>query len=150
MKTVMRFCFIWLFTLVVTNAFANEAIQLEKNKQTVMAFYQAALNEKDINKAIQFIGDRYIQHNPNAADGVQGLRAYVQFLREKFPDSQSNIKRIIAEGDYITLHVHALREKNTRGFAIIDIFKLENNKIVEHWDVIQEIPEKSANDNGMF
>lgn len=57
----------------------------------------------------------------------------MQYLREKFPDSESNIKRIVAEGDDVTLHVHALLEKNTRGFAIIDIFKLENDKIVEHW-----------------
>lgn len=72
MKAVMRFCFIGIFTLFSINVFANELAQLEKNKQTVIAFYQAALNEKNMDKAMQFIGDRYVQHNPNVADGVQG------------------------------------------------------------------------------
>jgi predicted SnoaL-like aldol condensation-catalyzing enzyme len=71
-------------------------------------------------------------------------------LREKFPDSHSEIKRVFAEGDYVILHVHAVREKGTRGSPIVDIFNLENGKIVAHWDVNQPIPEKSANDNTMF
>ena len=95
-------------------------------------------------------GPRYTQHNPNAADGPEGLKAFLGFLREKFPQSKSEIKRVFAEGDYVILHVHAVREPGTRGRAIIDIFRLENGKIVEHWDVAQDIPEKAANANGMF
>jgi predicted SnoaL-like aldol condensation-catalyzing enzyme len=71
-------------------------------------------------------------------------------LKEKFPNSHSEIKRVIAEGNYVVLHVHSVREPGTRGRAIVDIFKLEDGKIVEHWDVVQDIPEKSANDNTMF
>jgi predicted SnoaL-like aldol condensation-catalyzing enzyme len=85
-----------------------------------------------------------------AADGPGGLQGYLQFLRAKYPNSHSEIKRVFAEGDYVILHVHAIREPGTRGNAIVDIFKLENGKVVEHWDVIQEIPEKAANTNGMF
>ena len=69
---------------------------------------------------------------------------------EKFPASRSEIKRVIADGDYVILHVNAVREPGPRGNAIVDIFKLENGKIVEHWDVAQDIPEKAANANGMF
>jgi predicted SnoaL-like aldol condensation-catalyzing enzyme len=57
---------------------------------------------------------------------------------------------VFADGDYVILHVHAVRVPGTRGNAIVDIFKLENGKIVEHWDVIQEIPGEAANPNGMF
>ena len=57
---------------------------------------------------------------------------------------------VTAHGDNVILHVHSVREKDTRGRAIVDIFRLENGKIVEHWDVVQEIPEKAANTNGMF
>jgi predicted SnoaL-like aldol condensation-catalyzing enzyme len=79
-----------------------------------------------------------------------GFKAFIGFLKEKFPDSRSEIKRAFADGDYVILHVHSVREKDTRGRAIVDIFRLENGKIVEHWDVVQEIPEKAANTNGMF
>ena len=82
--------------------------------------------------------------------GSKDFKAFIGFLREKFPDSRSEIKRAFADGDYVILHVHSVREKDTRGRAIVDIFKLENGKIVEHWDVVQEIPEKAANTNGMF
>jgi len=85
-----------------------------------------------------------------APDGIEGFKAFLGFLREKFPQSRSEIKRVWAEGDYVIVHVHAVRTPGTRGSAIVDVFKLENGKIVEHWDVIQEIPEKAANNNGMF
>src|SRR5262249_33239477 len=68
-------------------------------------------------------------------------------LQGLHPNNRSEIKRIFADGDYVIVHVHAVREPGTRGNAIVDIFKLENGKVVEHWDVIQPIPEKVANDN---
>jgi len=129
---------------------AADAKQMEENKKTVAAFYDAALNQKDFEKASQYIGPRYTQHNPGAADGPEGLKAFLAFLREKFPNNHSEIKRIFADGDYVIVHVHAVREPGTRGNAIVDIFKLENGKVVEHWDVVQPIPEKAANENGMF
>jgi predicted SnoaL-like aldol condensation-catalyzing enzyme len=113
-------------------------------------FYEKGLNQKDFEAASKYFGSRYTQHNPRAADGPEGFRAFLQFLREKFPQSRSEIKRVFADGDYVILHVHAVREPGTRGVAIVDIFKLENGKIVEHWDVVQEIPEQAANPNGMF
>jgi predicted SnoaL-like aldol condensation-catalyzing enzyme len=124
--------------------------KLERNKKIVTELYNAALNEKDFEKARQYLGDKYIQHNPIAADGPEGLKAFIAFLREKFPNNKSEIKRIFADGDYVIVHVHAVREPGTRGNAIIDIFRLEGDKVVEHWDVIQPIPEKAANNNGMF
>ena len=129
---------------------ADDAAKLEANKKTVLEFYEAGLNQKDFDAAAKFFGPRYVQHNPTAPDGIEGFKAFLGFLREKFPDSHSEIKRAFAEGDFVILHVHSVREKGTRGRAIVDIFKLENGKIVEHWDVVQEIPEKPANANGMF
>ncbi len=124
--------------------------QEEANKKAVIAFYDAALNHKDFAAAQKYLGPRYTQHNPNAADGPEGLEKFIAFLREKFPQSHSDIRRAFADGDYVILHVHAVREPDTRGSAIVDIFKLEHGKIVEHWDVIQPIPEKAANSDGMF
>src|SRR5947207_1893078 len=141
-----------LFALAVAAgpAAAADAQQQEANKKAVLEFYEKGLNQKDFEAASKYFGPRYIQHNPGAADGTDGFKAFLQFLREKFPSSHSEIKRVFADGDYVILHVHAIREPGTRGAAIVDIFKLENGKIVEHWDVRQEIPEKAANSNGMF
>jgi predicted SnoaL-like aldol condensation-catalyzing enzyme len=131
-------------------AFAADAATPEANKKAVLEFYEQALNQKDFEAASKYLGPRYVQHNPTAPDGAEGFKAFLGFLREKFPDSHSEIKRAFAEGDYVILHVHSVREKGSRGRAIVDIFKLEDGKIVEHWDVVQEIPEKPANGNGMF
>lgn len=137
-----------LFT--VLSAHAADAPQQETNKKNVAEFYEQAINRKDFEAASKYLGSRYTQHNPVAADGPEGLKAFIQFLRDKFPGARSEIKRVFADGDYVILHVHAVREPGTRGSAIVDIFKLENGKIVEHWDVRQDIPEKAANSNGMF
>ncbi len=139
-----------MFALSAPAAYAADAKQMEENKKTVRALYEAALNKKDFEEASRYLGSKYIQHNPVAADGPEGLKAFIGFLKEKFPNNRSEIKRIFADGDYVIVHVHAVREPGTRGNAIIDIFRLENGKVVEHWDVIQPIPEKAANDNGMF
>jgi predicted SnoaL-like aldol condensation-catalyzing enzyme len=128
----------------------GNAARLEANRQTVLAFYEKGLNQKDADAALQYVGNRYVQHNPTAADGPEGFRKFIGFLREKFPNSRSIVKRSFAEGDYVILHVNAVREPGTRGSAIVDIFKLENGKIVEHWDVVQPVPETAANSNGMF
>ena len=137
-----------IVSLTVRPAFADE--KLEANKKMVVEFYNKAINDKDFEAARKYIGPKYTQHNPGGADGPEGLAAFLKFLKEKFPNAKSEIKRVFAEGDYVILHVHAVREPGTRGRAIIDIFRLENGKIVEHWDVAQDIPEKPANSNGMF
>ena len=136
--------------LLAHPALAADAKQMEENKKTVRALYDAALNKKEFDEASKYLGSKYTQHNPNAADGPEGLKGFIGFLKDKFPNNRSEIKRIFADGDYVIVHVHAVREPGTRGNAIIDIFKLENGKVVEHWDVVQPIPEKPANNNGMF
>jgi len=131
-------------------AIAADARQMEANQQAAIDFYDKAINQKDFDAASKYLGSRYVQHNPNAADGPEGLKAFLGFLREKFPNYHSEIKRTFADGDYVILHVHNVPVPGARGRAIVDIFKFESGKIVEHWDVAQEIPEKPANNNGMF
>jgi predicted SnoaL-like aldol condensation-catalyzing enzyme len=140
---------ILMLSFVSSAAIAGSA-QEEANRAAVLAFYEKGLNQKDADAALAYVGNRYVQHNPNAADGPDGFRRFIGFLREKFPNSHSEIKRSFVDGDYVILHVHAVREPGTRGNAIVDIFKLENGKIVEHWDVVQPILENPANNNTMF
>ncbi len=152
---MIRLVFAWLAFVILAlgapPASANDAAKLEANKKNVVEFYNAVLNEKDFDKASKYLGATYIQHNPTAPDGPEGLKGFVNFLKDKFPQNKSEIKRVFAEGNYVIVHVHAVREPGTRGNAIIDIFRLDDNgKVVEHWDAVQPIPEKAANNNGMF
>jgi predicted SnoaL-like aldol condensation-catalyzing enzyme len=149
----MRTIFVGLVAVLAfaaSPASATDAATQEANKKTVLEFYEMGLNRKDFDAAAKFIGPRYVQHNPTAPDGPEGFKALLNILREKFPDSHNEVKHVFADGDYVILHVHSVREKGSRGRAIVDIFKLEDGKIVEHWDVVQDVPEKSANTNGMF
>jgi predicted SnoaL-like aldol condensation-catalyzing enzyme len=122
----------------------------DKNKQIVREFYDLIINQKDYEAAEKYIGNVYIQHNPLVEDKPEGLKKFIEYLRNQCPDARSEIKRIFADGDYVILHVHSIREPGTRGRAIIEIFRLDNGKIVEHWDTIQEIPETFAHTNTMF
>ncbi len=122
----------------------------EANKEVVIDFYDKAINQKDFEAAKVHFGSTYIQHNPLAADGPEGLKAYIEFMKSELPDFRIEFKRVLADGDYVVVHGHAKPTPDARGSAVMDIFRLENGKVVEHWDVIQEIPENPANDNGMF
>src|SRR5215813_11467687 len=131
----------------------GDAQKMERNKKNVVAFYNAVLNDKDFEKAKTYVGATYIQHNPIGADGLPGIQGFINFLREKFPNNKSEIKRVFAEGSYVIVHVHAVREPGTRGNAIFDLFRLDDDgKVLEHWDAVQPIPDpaNALNKNGMF
>jgi predicted SnoaL-like aldol condensation-catalyzing enzyme len=124
----------------------------EKNKANTVAFYKTALFEGDVENAFRsYAGDTYRQHNPLVEDGVEGVRKFVAWIMANHPDARGEIKRVFADGDYVILHSHwhGLSD-NPRGEAVVDIFRWEGGKVVEHWDVIQPIPEKAANNNTMF
>ena len=123
---------------------------MEANKRAALEFYDAAINRKDYEAASRYMGPAYRQHNPLVADGKEGFRAFLDMLKRDFPQAHSEVKRVFAEGEYVILHVHSYRLPNTRGRAIFELLRFENGKVVEHWDAIQEVPEKSANPNGMF
>lgn len=123
----------------------------QQNKENVLKFYNFALNDKNFAAAKPFLGEEYKQHNPTAKDGVEGFEEFIAFLRKKYPNSHSEIKRVMVDDDYVILHVAVTGREPGVTRAIVDIFRLDKqHKIVEHWDVIQTLPETSANKNGMF
>ncbi|MBB3169663.1 nuclear transport factor 2 family protein [Simiduia aestuariiviva] len=119
------------------------------NKALVVDFYQQVLFERNADAIDQFIGDTYIQHNPNLPDGKAALKALIKALPK--PDKAvGKIVRAIAEGDLVVLHVNYYGWPGPQGGAVVDIFRVADHKIVEHWDVVQAVPAQSANDNTMF
>jgi len=122
----------------------------EQNKAVVAAFYEAAINRKDFDAASSFLGERYVQHNPRIADGITGFRAFLDELRTSFPQLRAEVKRMAADGDLVFVHTHGVRVPGQLGTAIVDIFRLEDGKIVEHWDVMQPLSDTALNENGMF
>ncbi len=124
----------------------------ETNKDIAVAFYKKALFEGQVEEAFRLYAvPNYRQHNPLIEDGMEGLRKFVTWIMSNHPDARWEIKRVFADGDHVILHSHwhGLSD-NPRGEAVVDIFRLEGGKFVEHWDVIQPIPETSANANTMF
>jgi predicted SnoaL-like aldol condensation-catalyzing enzyme len=126
--------------------------QLERNKANVVAYYTMAFNDQKPEEAVaRYGGPEYIQHNPQAADGFPAFIAFVNSFTAQFPQLHVDIKRVIAECDLVVTHSHLTLSPTDRGSAVADIFRLNREgKIVEHWDVIQAVPETSANDNTMF
>ncbi len=129
---------------------AHMAAREEANKRAVVESYDLALNQRDIESAIKYLSPNYKQHNPTVADGLDGWRAMVTYIKDNRPGFKIDIKRVFADGDFVIMHVHMMREAGERGNAVVEIFRFEDGKIAEHWDVIQPIPENPANPNTMF
>jgi len=122
------------------------------NKDIAVAFYKKALFEGRVEDAFRLYAvPTYRQHNPLMEDGMEGVKKFVTWIMSNHPDARGEIKHVFADGDYVILHSHwdGLSD-NPRGESVVDIFRLEGGKVLEHWDVIQPIPETSANANTMF
>jgi predicted SnoaL-like aldol condensation-catalyzing enzyme len=120
---------------------------LERNKQTVVEFYELAFNGNQPEQAVEkYVGSRYIQHNPQAPDGPE---AFIGFVKA-FPEGSVDIRRVFADGDIVVTHSLLKFTPDDRGTVAADFFRLEDGKVVEHWDVLQPFPEGSANPHPMF
>ncbi|WP_456459952.1 nuclear transport factor 2 family protein [Reichenbachiella sp.] len=122
----------------------------DQNKQNAVAFYQMAYEGNPAKAVELYVGDDYIQHNPNVANGTQGFIDYFERMQREYPEKSIEFVRVIAEGDLVALHTHQTWPGNDQ-YVTMDFFRFDNNgKIVEHWDAIQQIPETSANPNTMY
>jgi predicted SnoaL-like aldol condensation-catalyzing enzyme len=132
-------------TLVLASAFNLSP------KDLVRTFYESVFVAHDTRAAaLAYLSPGYIQHNPYVATGRQPFIDYFEPYFAANPQARSEIVRILADGDLVAVHVHARKNADDRGAAVVDIFRVENGKIVEHWDAVQAVPATSANDNTMF
>jgi len=148
-KIYIGFVLFFVLSIQIISSQENNCELAEHNKKIVVEFYQKLFGDKDISVIDQYIAEDYIQHNPIAADGRLALKEIATKWLSNQPKIKVDFQKIAADGDLVFLHI---KTKNFSGKALslIDIFRLKDGKIVEHWDVMQEVPDKSANPHPMF
>jgi predicted SnoaL-like aldol condensation-catalyzing enzyme len=123
----------------------------QSTKAMVTAFYKMVFYDHKVAQAFKtYVGATYKQHNPLVPDGIEPSVAFLSKRFETNPQAINEIKRVIADGDLVAVHVHSRSNDSDRGRALVDIFRVENGKIIEHWDFIQPVPENAQNNNTMF
>ncbi len=122
----------------------------EANKKNAIAFYKMAY-EGDPKRAVAlYVGNEYIQHNPDVANGPEGFITYFERMQQEYPEKSIEFVRCIGEGDLVALHTHQTWPGNDE-YVTMDFFRFDDDgKICEHWDAIQQIPKQSANPNTMY
>ena len=121
-------------------------------KELVLEFYKLALEDFEPKVAFErYATPNFVEHSADITGGTrQATIAFLEDLIRRFPAPKWDVVRSAAEGELVFLHVHVTPAPGERGVAIVEIFRVQNHKIVEHWDVIQAVPEKPGNANSMF
>jgi predicted SnoaL-like aldol condensation-catalyzing enzyme len=146
-----RFALVVAGFVIAASMPANAHISKKPNAQKAIAFLEMVFNQKKVKEGFdKYVGDKYIQHNPIAADGKEAAVEVLGKALQALPGWTYEIKHAYVDGDYAIIHSHVRMKADDRGMAVVDIFRFEKGKVVEHWDVVQPIPEKSANNNTMF
>ncbi|WP_395397322.1 nuclear transport factor 2 family protein [Novosphingobium sp. BL-8A] len=120
------------------------------NLRHVTAMFEQVLNALDADAVDRFISADYIQHNQGVGEGTEPLKALLRHIRAETPEAVHDVKRLFADGDHVIVHYHVRRWPGDLGWAVVDIFRLADGMIVEHWDVVQPLPETSPNPIGPF
>jgi predicted SnoaL-like aldol condensation-catalyzing enzyme len=128
----------------------------QQNTAVVLAFLDTVINKHEVEQAFKlYVAPQYLQHDPRVDGGAQAaMRALTSYTHERYPELRLEVKRTVAQGDLVAVHSryikHAADRASGRGQAVVDIFRLEHGRIVEHWDVVQELSGESAHDNPVF
>jgi predicted SnoaL-like aldol condensation-catalyzing enzyme len=124
--------------------------QEQRNLDLVRSMYENVLFALDADAVDDHIAQEYIQHSSLAEPGIDGLKNWLRKARVESPEARQTLHHLFADGDHVFGHTHVVRWPGDRGFAVMDLYRIEDGRIKEHWDVLQEIPEKPVNPTPMF
>jgi predicted SnoaL-like aldol condensation-catalyzing enzyme len=122
----------------------SRTAQEQQTLDFVLEMYRKVLIAMDSSQVDRYISPHYIQHSSLAPPGVEHLKAFLDRVRKESPDARQEIKRALVDGDLVAVHTHVIRWPGDPGLAAADFFRVANGRIVEHWDVIQEVRPESA------
>jgi predicted SnoaL-like aldol condensation-catalyzing enzyme len=112
--------------------------------------YAQVFNGHDLSAAERLLSEDYVQHNPQVPTGRAGFMDAFRGFLSAYPGLRVEVKRVLVDGDLVAVHAHWTLGAGDRGSAVVDIFRVRGGRIVEHWDVVQAVPERAANPNTMF
>lgn len=121
-----------------------------RNHELVIEMFKNVLMPLDPTHVDKYMRPDYIQHSALVSDGIAGLK---QFLAEKaaaFPNAEIVLKRSFVEGNFVICHYHVRETPETAGLAVIDLFRIEDHQIAEHWEAVQPVIENLPHSNGLF
>ncbi len=132
------------------NSATSRTEQEQRNLDHVLGLFRNVLVPLDADQVDRYISPDYIQHSPMAAPGRDNLKAFLRTVRAASPNASQRLLRAFVDGDHVILHYHVKRDPQDRGFVVMDIFRLTNGMVIEHWDCVQDVPAQSPNPISMF
>ena len=132
------------------NSASSRTAEEQRSLDHVLGMFRDALQPLDADQVDRYISPDYIQHSPMAAPGRDSLKAFLRMVRAASPNSSQRLLRAFVDGDHVILHYHVKKDPDDRGFVVMDIFRLSNGMVVEHWDCVQDVPTHSPNPISMF
>ncbi len=150
-RFLVGFCLLSITSIVAAKDLTPRNLtQEEENRALVINFYDNFFNKHQVDVATKTLAEDYKQHNPYVPDGRSPAITYFEGFFKENPQSSAKIIRSSVDGDIVWLHIHSKINNDDLGKAVVDIFRVKDGKIVEHWDVIQNVPEHAENSNTMF
>ena len=132
------------------NSAGSRTPEEQRNLDHVLGMFRDVLQPLDADQVDRYISPDYIQHSPMAAPGRDSLKAFLRMVRAASPDSSQKLLRAFVDGDHVMLHYHVKKDPADRGFVVMDIFRLINGLVLDHWDCVQDVPTHSPNPIPMF
>jgi predicted SnoaL-like aldol condensation-catalyzing enzyme len=132
------------------NSATSRTPEEQRNLDHVLGLFRDVLVPLDADQVDRYIAPDYIQHSPMAAPGRDSLKAFLRTVRAASPNASQRLLHAFVDGDHVIIHYHVKHDPEDRGFVVMDIFRLTNGMVVEHWDCVQDVPAHSPNPISMF